>query len=99
MSKKNTTSFELNSAQLPKAKAADLARLDAMRDADIDYSDIPELNADFWKNAQLLRPSPKAMISLRVDKEVLAWFRTQGKGYQSYMNAVLRAFSEAQKQT
>ena len=45
---------------------------------------------------QGLRPvPPKALISLRVDADVLAWFKAQGAGYQTRMNAVLRAFKEA----
>ncbi len=43
-----------------------------------------------------LRPiTPKASVSLRVDSDVLAWFKAQGSGYQTRMNAVLRAFKEA----
>ncbi|MBS0580379.1 MAG: BrnA antitoxin family protein [Proteobacteria bacterium] len=43
-----------------------------------------------------LRPvSPKASVSLRIDADVLAWFKSQGAGYQTRMNAVLRAFKDA----
>lgn len=95
MSKRNTISFDLDPNNPPKASKADLKRLDKMKDGDIDYSDIPELGDEFWRNARMLRPSKKKMISLRIDEEVANWFRKQGKGYQSYMNAVLRAFTEA----
>lgn len=72
--------------------------LAAMPDKDIDYSDIPELTADFWKNAQLLRPARKKMLTLRVDEDVITWFKKeQGRGYQAYMNAVLRAFAQARQ--
>ena len=43
----------------------------------------------------MTRRPPKALISLRVDADVLAWFKAQGVGYQTRMNAVLRAFKEA----
>jgi len=39
--------------------------------------------------------SPKASVSLRIDADVLAWFKAQGPGYQTRMNAVLRAFKDA----
>lgn len=96
MSKKNTVHFTLDSKHPPKACKEDLQRLDKMSDEEIDYSDIPALDDRFWANARLLRPVSKKMISLRVDEDVLEWFRAQGKGYQGYMNAVLRAFREAQ---
>ncbi|MHC1729941.1 MAG: BrnA antitoxin family protein [Syntrophobacteraceae bacterium] len=43
-------------------------------------------------------PERKSSITLRVDKEVLEWFRSQGKGYQSRMNAVLKAYMKAQRE-
>ncbi len=67
-----------------------------MPDSEIDYSDIPDLTGDFWKYLKILHnTSPKQMISFRADKEVVDWFKSQGKGYQSYMNAVLRSYVEA----
>ena len=45
-----------------------------------------------------LEPVPKkSLLSLRVDSDVLEWFRAQGRGYQSRMNALLRAFMKAHK--
>ena len=67
-----------------------------MPDDAIDYSDIPELDEKFWENAKLVLPETKERITLRVDKEVLDFFRTGGQGYQTRMNAVLRAYVEAQ---
>ena len=56
-----------------------------------------ELDEDFWRNARIVMPKPtKETISLRVDHDILAWFRAQGRGYQSRMNAVLRAYVESQ---
>ena len=72
-----------------------LKELAAKPDSEIDYSDIPELGPEFWKKAELVRPTPKEAISLRIDADVLAWFRRQGKGYQSLMNAVLKSYCEA----
>lgn len=74
-----------------------LREIRAIKDSDIDYSEIPELGASFWKKARLVMPEPKKAISLRVDRGVLDWFRSQGSGYQSLMNAVLKSFVEARK--
>ena len=82
-----------------KSIKSDLARIDALKDADIDYSEIPDLSTlgeEFWSKAVFKRAEPKAQVTIRVDREVLDWFRSQGKGYQSRMNAVLRAYKEAQ---
>lgn len=72
-----------------------------MSDKDIDLSDAPEITPEAFARAIVrkgLKPSArKAQITLRVDSEVLEWFRAQGMGYQSQMNAVLRAYKEAQE--
>ncbi len=67
-----------------------------MRDEDIDYSDAPKLGPDFFANA-ILWPGPKKQITLRIDPDVLKFFRKHGRGYQTTMNAVLRKYMEARK--
>jgi len=67
-----------------------------MRDEDIDTSDIPEQGPGFFKNA-IIWPGPKKQITLRLDPDVLKFFRKQGRGYQSAINAVLRKYMEAQE--
>lgn len=62
-----------------------------MKDEDIDYSDIPELDEDFWKNAEVGILANKKLLSIRLDKDVIEWFKAQGPFYQSRMNAVLRS--------
>jgi uncharacterized protein (DUF4415 family) len=74
-----------------------LKELRAIKDSAIDTSDIPELDESFWKKAKVHVPKAKTAISIRLDPEVLDWFRSQGKGYQSIMNAVLKSFIEAHK--
>jgi len=71
-----------------------LEELENIPESAIDTSDIPELDASFWEKAQLVQPMTKQAISLRVDSDVLDWFKNQGKGYQSLMNAVLRSYVE-----
>ena len=79
----------------PSRGRAYLSRLRGLREADIQRTSPPELAnlpAAFWRDAELVTPVPKQAISLRVDEDVLAWFRDQGPRYQSRMNAVLRSF-------
>jgi uncharacterized protein (DUF4415 family) len=71
-----------------------------MKDKDITLTrEHPEADVRHIMRAVVrkgLRPNaPKASVSLRVDADVLAWFKAQGSGYQTRMNAVLRAFKEA----
>ena len=54
--------------------------------------DLAHLPDDFWDEAELVVPAAKRAISLRVDEDVLAWFRSLGPRYQTRMNAVLRAY-------
>ncbi|HEX4427198.1 MAG TPA: BrnA antitoxin family protein [Terriglobales bacterium] len=74
----------------------DWKRIDSLRDEDIDYSDIPRLGPDFFANA-ILWPGPKKQITLRLDPDVVAFFRKTGKGYQTTINAVLRKYVEGSK--
>jgi|SRR5271154_1623397 len=82
-------------ANLPPLSAkqkAELEALKAMSDEDIDTSDIPPLTDAFWKTAvrnPFYRPT-KTSTTVRIDSDVLAWLRAQGKGYQSRINAILR---------
>lgn len=67
----------------------DWKRVDAMKDDEIDFSDIPKLGPDFFANA-ILWPGTKNQLTLRVDSDVLAFFKKSGRGYQTRMNNVLR---------
>jgi uncharacterized protein (DUF4415 family) len=69
-----------------------LKALAAKPDSEIDYSDIPPLTEEFWKNAvrnPFYRPT-KTSTTVRIDSDVLHWLRAQGTGYQSRINAILR---------
>ena len=83
-----------------KTSKTDWPRLKAMQDKDVILSnEHPAAEVQHIVRGiarQGLRPAPpKTLISLRVDADVLAWFKAQGAGYQTRMNAVLRAFKEA----
>ena len=56
------------------------------------------LGAEFWKSARVAMPAGKTSVHLRLDSDVVEWFRARGKGHLTRMNAVLRAYVEAQKQ-
>jgi len=64
-------------------------------DADIDYSDIPAVSAEFWAKHRLARIEPKTQVTLRIDQDVLDYFKEGGKGYQTRINDVLRSFVAA----
>ena len=68
-----------------------LEKIAAISDSEIDYSDISELGSEFWKNAKVVFPQSKKAVTIRIDGDVLDWFKGAGKGYQSRMNAVLRS--------
>ena len=74
----------------------DWDRIDALTDDDIDLSDIAELTPEVFAKAVvrqgLLPIVPKQQITLRVDSDVVTWFRRLGKGYQTQINALLRAY-------
>jgi uncharacterized protein (DUF4415 family) len=65
----------------------------------IDFSDIPETDEAFWKNAKVVWPNKKTSISIRLDTDILSFFKKQGRGYQSKINAVLRSYVEHQQTT
>jgi uncharacterized protein (DUF4415 family) len=81
-----------NLPPLTEEQRARLALLAKKPDSDIDYSDIPPLSADFWKNAvrnPFYKPT-KQVTTVRVDSDVLLWLKGQGKGYQTRINSILR---------
>lgn len=73
----------------------DWKRIEDMRDEDIDYTDIPPLRDDFFKEAVVRWPEQKKQITLRIDSDIVAFFKKKGKGYQSMINAVLRKYVDA----
>lgn len=74
-----------------------LRELAAIPDDEIDFSDIPELDEAWFAEAVVWTPPTKKQITLRLDDDIIAFFKESGKGYQTRMNAVLRAFVDAKK--
>ena len=87
---------------LPKNTQTDWEKVKNMTEAEIDAAAASDPDAQptdeaFWKDAQVVMPQPKRAISLRIDDDVLEWFKSQGRGYQTRINAVLRAYMQAQQ--
>ena len=83
----------------------DWKRLDALTDREIeeaiasDPDAAPLLDEEWFRTAKLVMPPRKVPVSMRIDREVLDWFRQAGRGYLSRMHAVLRAYVAAQSKT
>lgn len=67
-----------------------------MRDADIDYTDIPSLDRSFFTKATAAWPPAKTQLTIRLDADVLAWLKAHGRGYQTRINRILRVAMESQ---
>lgn len=84
-----------------KKSQTDRVRVDALTDADIDLSDTPEVTPEMFARAIVRRGLEhvprKTQLTLRVDSDVLEWFKKQGQGYQTKINALLRAYVDAHK--
>lgn len=80
-----------------KSSQTDWGRIDRMTDEEIDTSDIPPLDEKFFAEAELRMPQAKPSITIRLDPDVLDWFKSQGRGYQTRINMVLRRYMETQK--
>lgn len=76
----------------------DWKRVDALNDRRIDFSDMPELTPEMFARAVVrrgLKPVPrKKQLTLRIDSNVLEWYKRQGPGYQTRINALLRAYMQ-----
>lgn len=80
-------------SKVPESVRKELAALAAMPENDIDFSDLPATKSSDWQGAvrgQFYRPV-KQQLTVRIDADVLAWLKGQGKGYQSRLNEILRS--------
>lgn len=81
---------------MKKESKTDWKRIQAQKDEDIDLSESPELSADFFEDA-VPWPAHKRQITLRLDEEVVEFFKSQGRGYQTAINNVLQRYVETHK--
>lgn len=90
MNEKSTTvRYTLKQIEEKAAQGEDRTRVDA--------PEAESLGEDFWKSAKVVLPQGKTSVHLRLDSDVVDWFRATGKGHLTRMNAVLRAYVEAHK--
>lgn len=91
----------MNKKNISSKSRTDFERLAKMKDSDIDFSDIPEITPAQFAKAVVrkgLKPVPKkSQITLRLDSDVLEWFKGTGKGYNTRINMLLRAYMEQSK--
>lgn len=88
----------MSERNLKKTSETDWARIDAMPDEEIDTSDIPPLDDEFFARAQWRVPKGKTAVTLSVDDDVLRWFEDQGAEFQQRINAALRIYAEAHRE-
>ena len=88
--KKNSTTRK------SRTDLTDWKRVDAMTDKDIDLSDLPEVTPEMFARAirrRNFQPLPrKKQLTLRIDGDVVDWYKSQGRGYQTRINSLLRAY-------
>ena len=77
-----------------KPSQTDWARIDALKDEEIDYSEIPDLGDDeaFWSQAEVVVP-----FTIWVEPDLLAWFKSQGKGYEALVSKALRTYKDTHR--
>lgn len=79
-----------------------LSEIESMRERGLDKTRpsaprAESLGADFWKSARVVMPAGKTSVHLRLDRDIVEWFKARGKGHLTRMNAVLRAYVDVQK--
>lgn len=89
MARKDIKRYSLEELKAMRARGKTRTRADAP---------VREIDEEFWRHARVVMPGPgKMSVHLRVDSDVLEWFREQGRGHLSRMNAVLRSYMEARR--
>lgn len=91
----------MNKKRTSEKLGTDIERLRNMKDEDIDFSDIPRTTPEMWAKGVIrknFKPIPrKRQLTLRIDNDVIDFFKEQGRGYQTKINQLLRAYMEAHR--
>lgn len=77
---------------MKQSSRTDMNRINKLKDSSINYSDIPETDEKFWEDAEIIFPSKKIHLSIRLDDDIIEWFKQFGSGYQTKINRVLRSY-------
>ena len=96
MSEENSTRMSLAEANLHKGET-DWDWLEKQHAASVEPEVDPEEGEVDWSQARVVMPPTKQIISVRIDRDVLAFFKSRGRGYQTRINAVLRSYMEAKR--
>jgi uncharacterized protein (DUF4415 family) len=92
MSEKSTTvRYSLSEITAKRARGEDQTRADAV--------EAESLGEEFWKQARVVIPRGKTSVHLRLDSDIVEWFKARGRGHLTRMNAVLRAYVDAHRNT
>ena len=87
---------------ISRKSQTDLDRVDKIKDKDIDFSDNPEVTPEMFAKSVvrngLKTVKRKTQVTLRIDEDVLSWFKKQGTGYQTRINSLLKAYKEAHQE-
>jgi uncharacterized protein (DUF4415 family) len=87
----------MNAKSMNTESKTDWKRINTLKDKDIDPSDVSELSESMFANAEIRLPKQKEPVTLRLDHDVLEWYKSLGRGYQTRINAVLRLYMESKK--
>jgi uncharacterized protein (DUF4415 family) len=82
---------------MKKPSKTKFEELEKAKDQNIDYSDIPRTDKGYWEDAQILYNTSKKPVSIRLDEDVIDWFKSFGKGYQTKINEVLKVYMQSIK--
>ena len=85
----------MSAKPLKRKSKTNWERVDNLTDKQVDTSDIGPLDEDFFRHTALSMRAPKKSLTMRLDADILEWFREQGKGYQTRINAILRTYMKA----
>lgn len=87
----------MSTSTIPEKRLNELKKLSKMPEEKIDYSDIPELDKNFWENVEIEFPKTKKLVSIRLDSDLVFWYKSRFTEYQTAINAILKAYMNAHK--
>jgi uncharacterized protein (DUF4415 family) len=85
----------MSAKSLKRKSQTNWEKVDNLSNHEIDTSDIGPLDEKFFKDTEISLRPPKKSLTLRLDADVLEWFRKKGEGYQTRINAILRTYMKA----
>lgn len=88
----------MNGSSMNKPSQTDWERIDKLTDEEIDTSDIPPLDDSFFAKAKLRMPQAQVSVAMRLDADLLDWFKAQGEEFESLINAALRSYVEKNRE-